>query len=181
MSLRDKCPLLDGQTTLNFNEIRQSLESDELYAKTAIANDVRSFVRMISNQPATHSLRLFVEENLEHLEQVSRYARQLLAQAAEGRLRFENDVALAICVFVLSSTASAAAERVLRIAIRTDLSPLVWVTAIARHLEPATSANSSSAVTFEAPQHYGEFRWVKRPTVVDSSQTSAGQIVLAGA
>jgi hypothetical protein len=158
---------------MTIEEVRRSLESDELYSSVAIANDFEGMLRRISRHETTAEVAKFVQESPDNILALVRYASQLQGQARETGYRFENDVALAICAHVLNRTASPQADTLIEGIAETELGSLRWVAEIARRVKAQRTKNEGSVYVFPVrPEPLG-FQFVTEFHKIDTSSTLA--------
>ena len=163
---------------MSFGQLQEILESDDVYAQASVANDVPSFIQIISRLDITKALRLLVGESRENANRVTNYARTLFEQASDNGMRFENDVALAICLYVLSGTAFPRAGGLIRSILSSNLRPLIWAGSVVRHLTPKETVSLTTVISFEQPKSRPRMRVPTERLRLRGTSTIPEKIVL---
>jgi hypothetical protein len=147
----------------------KDLESDDFYADVAIASTPASFYRRLRAHTVVGRLLAIIQVAPDIGPQLLNYAASVIG-SAEAKVRPENDVALCACVYVLSTTAIAGTDDLLRKLRNAKKLSLKWASYVAE------LASAEGARTTRAVYMTGDFTRGSPPTFsvpIEISQTKA--------
>ena len=148
---------------MNRDSLIRELESDETYSELVVSNDLRSFIRRAVSLPISHKLARHIGEDRENLEKVTEYAAKLLRDSQSRTTRHHNDIALAICLLVLSKTAHPPVQALLKSASLNRGPHMAWVSEVATHYLAKGTLSTLARIALSNSQVWGGVRYSEKP------------------
>ncbi len=147
----------------DFNEIKNLLESDELYYEASLASNFTALAKRLSRHETTEKLNKFlIEEN--ELEKIIEYVQATINQTEKGTNI--NDIAICCCVLVLCPISpTEELEKLINSLKECSLPSLRWASSFAKYCDQFRL----SLNTFNLPSQK-EFQEIKEQ--IDTINTS---------